>query len=87
MRWRGEDSGKMSPGNEILMDRKALPLSLALRHGVRVTQLMGNEEESQTKHTNPQERRQAESDAGNAAILSILSPIFIAIFSTLLSKP
>lgn len=75
----------MSPGNEILMDEKALPLSLALGRGVKVTQLMGSEEESQNKHTNLQERRQTES--GIATILSILSLGGIVIFSLPLSKP
>lgn len=79
MRWHREDSGKMSSGNEILMDKKALPLSLALERGVRVTQFMGSKEESQHKHTNLRERRQTESE--NATVPSVLSLRGIVIFS------
>ncbi|KAK5861544.1 hypothetical protein PBY51_022934 [Eleginops maclovinus] len=62
MRWSCQDSGKVSPGNEILMDRKALPLALARGRRVRVTLSMGSGEESQNTHSGLQERRQTESN-------------------------
>lgn len=49
---------------------------------------MGSEEESQNKHTNPQEGKETGGEQyGNAAILSILSLGGIVIFSLPLSKP
>lgn len=58
MRKRWEDSGKMSPSTEILMDKKALTAVPASGFGARGARLMGRGEKRQNKHTNLQERRQ-----------------------------
>lgn len=71
MRKRWEDSGKMSPGNEILMDKKALTAVLALRRWSESRSVDGQKREK-AKQTHQSARARTEGEHPSSPLRGIL---------------